>query len=91
MPQPDEVMHQRRRLIDRIRESEMVPTLVDEPRDTRPGLRACEQRGKRPGILLPQVDVDLCYPADRKARPALIAEVKEEETTPAPVGAGDYD
>jgi hypothetical protein len=42
------------------------------------------QRGKRPGILLPQVDVDLCYPADRKARPALIAEVKMAGTPKHP-------
>ena len=34
------------------------------------------QRGKRPGILLPTVDVDLCYPADPSLRPAMIAEVK---------------
>src|SRR5580693_9380732 len=34
------------------------------------------QRGKRPGILLPTVDVDLCFPADPKTRPAIIAEVK---------------
>lgn len=34
------------------------------------------QRGKRPGILTQQVDVDLCYPADKGSRPALIAEVK---------------
>jgi hypothetical protein len=34
------------------------------------------QRGKRPGILLPTVDVDLCFPADPKTRPAMIAEVK---------------
>src|SRR5437588_9859322 len=42
------------------------------------------QRGKRPCILLPQVDVDLCYPADRKARPALIAEVKMAGTPKHP-------
>src|SRR5438093_5512661 len=42
------------------------------------------QRGKRPGILVPQVDVDLCYPADRKARPALIAEVKMAGTPKHP-------
>jgi hypothetical protein len=42
------------------------------------------QRGKRPGILLPQVDVDLCYPADRTARPALIAEVKMAGTPKHP-------
>jgi len=42
------------------------------------------QRGKRPGILLPQVDVDLCYPADRKSRPALIAEVKMAGTPKHP-------
>jgi hypothetical protein len=42
------------------------------------------QRGRRPGILLPQVDVDLCYPADRKARPALIAEVKMTGTPKHP-------
>jgi hypothetical protein len=42
------------------------------------------QRGKRPGILLPQVDVDLCYPSDRKARPALIAEVKMAGTPKHP-------
>jgi hypothetical protein len=34
------------------------------------------QRGKRPGILLPTVDVDLCYPPDPTIRPAMIAEVK---------------
>jgi hypothetical protein len=42
------------------------------------------QRGKRPGILLPQVDVDLCFPADRKARPVLIAEVKMAGTPKHP-------
>src|SRR6266566_1814235 len=42
------------------------------------------QRGKRPGVLLPQIDVDLCYPADRKARPALIAEVKMAGTPKHP-------
>jgi len=42
------------------------------------------QRGKRPGILLPQVDVDLCYPADRTSRPALIAEVKMAGTPKHP-------
>lgn len=42
------------------------------------------QRGKRPGILLPQVDVDLCFPADRTTRPALIAEVKMAGTPPHP-------
>lgn len=42
------------------------------------------QRGKRPGILLPQVDVDLCYPPDRKARPALIAELKMAGTPKHP-------
>lgn len=42
------------------------------------------QRGKRPGILLPRVDVDLCYPADPKARPALIAEVKMAGTPKHP-------
>lgn len=42
------------------------------------------QRGKRPGILLPQVDVDLCYPSDRKLRPSLIAEVKMAGTPKHP-------
>jgi hypothetical protein len=42
------------------------------------------QRGKRPGILLPVVDVDLCFPADRTARPALIAEVKMAGTPKHP-------
>ena len=42
------------------------------------------QRGKRPGILLPQVDVDLCFPQDRTTRPALIAEVKMAGTPPHP-------
>jgi hypothetical protein len=42
------------------------------------------QRGKRPGILVPQLDVDLCYPADRTARPALIAEVKMAGTPKHP-------
>ncbi|MBV9661457.1 MAG: hypothetical protein JO337_09895 [Acidimicrobiales bacterium] len=42
------------------------------------------QRGKRPGILLPHVDVDLCYPADRTARPALIAEIKMAGTPKHP-------
>jgi hypothetical protein len=42
------------------------------------------QRGKRPGVLLPQVDVDLCYPADVKSRPSLIAEVKMAGTPKHP-------
>jgi hypothetical protein len=42
------------------------------------------QRGKRPGILLPTVDVDLCYPADPKTRPAMIAEVKMAGTPKHP-------
>ncbi len=42
------------------------------------------QRGKRPGVLLPVVDVDLCYPADPKARPAIIAEVKMAGTPKHP-------
>ena len=42
------------------------------------------QRGKRPGILLPQVDVDLCYPPDRNLRPAMIAEVKMAGTPKHP-------
>ena len=41
------------------------------------------QRGKRPGILLPTVDVDLCYPADPRTRPAIIAEVKMAGTPEA--------
>lgn len=42
------------------------------------------QRGKRPGILLPQVDVDLCYPAEPTSRPSLIAEVKMAGTPKHP-------
>lgn len=42
------------------------------------------QRGKRPGILLPTVDVDLCFPADPKTRPAIIAEVKMAGTPKHP-------
>ncbi len=42
------------------------------------------QRGKRPGILLPTVDVDLCYPADPGTRPAIIAEVKMAGTPKHP-------
>lgn len=42
------------------------------------------QRGKRPGILTPTVDVDLCYPADPKTRPAIIAEVKMAGTPKHP-------
>lgn len=42
------------------------------------------QRGKRPGILLPTVDVDLCYPADPATRPSIIAEVKMAGTPKHP-------
>lgn len=42
------------------------------------------QRGKRPGILLPTVDVDLCFPADPNTRPAMIAEVKMAGTPKHP-------
>jgi hypothetical protein len=42
------------------------------------------QRGKRPGILTQQVDVDLCFPQDKQARPALIAEVKMAGTPKHP-------
>jgi len=42
------------------------------------------QRGKRPGILLPTVDVDLCFPADPLTRPAIIAEVKMAGTPKHP-------
>lgn len=42
------------------------------------------QRGKRPGILLPTVDVDICYPADPQTRPAMIAEVKMAGTPKHP-------
>lgn len=42
------------------------------------------QRGRRPGILLPTVDVDLCYPPDRTKRPAMIAEVKMAGTPKHP-------
>lgn len=42
------------------------------------------QRGKRPGILTQQVDVDLCFPEDRHARPILIAEVKMAGTPKHP-------
>lgn len=42
------------------------------------------QRGKRPGILLPTVDVDLCFPADPATRPAIIAEVKMAGTPKHP-------
>jgi hypothetical protein len=34
------------------------------------------QRGKRRGILLANVDVDICFPADPKTRPEVIAETK---------------
>ncbi len=42
------------------------------------------QRGKRPGILLDQVDVDLCYPQDPHLRPEVIAEVKMAGTPKHP-------
>lgn len=42
------------------------------------------QRGKRPGILLPTVDVDLCFPSDPSTRPAVIAEVKMAGTPKHP-------
>lgn len=42
------------------------------------------QRGKRPGILLPTVDVDLCFPPDPTTRPAMIAEVKMAGTPKHP-------
>src|SRR5947209_362788 len=42
------------------------------------------QRGRRPGILLPTVDVDLCYPPDPTTRPAMIAEVKMAGTPKHP-------
>jgi hypothetical protein len=42
------------------------------------------QRGKRPGILLPTVDVDLCFPADKSTRPVMIAEVKMAGTPKHP-------
>ncbi len=42
------------------------------------------QRGRRPGILTQQVDVDLCFPPDKNARPALIAEVKMAGTPKHP-------
>ena len=42
------------------------------------------QRGKRPGILTLLVDVDLCFPQDKYARPALIAEVKMAGTPKHP-------
>jgi hypothetical protein len=42
------------------------------------------QRGKRPGILLPTVDVDLCFPAAANTRPAMIAEVKMAGTPKHP-------
>src|SRR6266581_934562 len=42
------------------------------------------KRGKRPGILLEHVDVDLCYPADPKLRPSLIAEIKMAGTPKHP-------
>lgn len=42
------------------------------------------QRGKRPGILLPTVDVDLCFPPDPLSRPAMIAEVKMAGTPKHP-------
>lgn len=34
------------------------------------------RRGKRPGILLENVDVDICYPPDPGTRPEVIAETK---------------
>lgn len=45
------------------------------------------QRGKRPGILLPTVDVDICYPADPDTRPAIVAEVKMAGTPKHPGSA----
>lgn len=42
------------------------------------------QRGKRPGILLPSVDVDLCFPLELNKRPAIIAEVKMAGTPKHP-------
>jgi hypothetical protein len=48
------------------------------------GFGGVEKRGKRPGMLLEQVDVDLCYPADGRTRPTLIAEVKMAGTPKHP-------
>lgn len=42
------------------------------------------QRGKRPGILLKTVDVDLCYPPEPTTRPLMIAEVKMAGTPKHP-------
>lgn len=46
------------------------------------------QRGKRPGVLLESVDVDLCYPSAPNTRPAIIAEVKMAGTPQHPGNAG---
>jgi hypothetical protein len=42
------------------------------------------ERDKRPGILLDEVDVDLCYPQDPQLRPEVIAEVKMAGTPKHP-------
>lgn len=42
------------------------------------------KRGKRPGILLANVDVDICYPADPGTRPEVIAETKMAGTPKHP-------
>lgn len=42
------------------------------------------KRGKRRGVLLDSVDVDLCYPVDSRRPPAVIAEVKMAGTPQHP-------
>ena len=43
------------------------------------------KRGKRPGVLLASVDVDLCYPSDPVRSPAVIAETKMAGTPQHPL------
>lgn len=53
--------------------NELIASLIDACVG---GGQAVAVRGKRPGVLLPQVDVDICFPSDPRARPLLIAETK---------------
>lgn len=45
------------------------------------------KRGKRPGVLLAKVDVDLCFPSDPTKPPAVIAETKMAGTPQHPKNA----
>jgi hypothetical protein len=42
------------------------------------------RRGKRPGILLASVDVDICFPSEPRTRPEVIAETKMAGTPKHP-------